>query len=205
MRNFLTRQTRKWCVNLRIKAGGVPITEFVGLSSKINSYIREDHKGGKTARGIKKNVITKHIKHNDYKNTIFNNEQIYNRIKSIRSKNHQLNSYELKKVSLSCIDDKHNATKHRTKIFLKKINLKRNFSNEKYFLIVDTKFQAIIVSVNVASKVGVGWLQLLPPTGINWYSFFLYFSFHTTHFSSESSESLRTASNAHLLIASQLS
>lgn len=117
MRNFLTRQTRKRCVNLRIKAGGVPITEFVGLSSKINSYIREDHKGGKTARGIKKNVITKHIKHNDYKNTIFNNEQIYNRIKSIRSKNHQLNSYELKKVSLSCIDDKHNATKHRTKIF----------------------------------------------------------------------------------------
>ena len=87
----------------------------------------------------------------------------------------------------------------------KKINLKRNFSNEKYFLIVETKFQAIIVSVNVASKVGVGWLQLLPPTGINWYSFFLYFSFHTTHFSSESSESLRTASNAHLLIASQLS
>lgn len=102
---------------VRIKAGGVPITEFVGLSSKINSYIREDHKGGKTARGIKKNVITKHIKHNDYKNTIFNNEQIYNRIKSIRSKNHQLSSYELKKVSLSCIDDKHNATKHRTKIF----------------------------------------------------------------------------------------
>ena len=39
------------------EACGVPITEFVGLKSKMYSYIKNDEKGGKTAKGIKKNVI----------------------------------------------------------------------------------------------------------------------------------------------------
>ena len=39
------------------EACGVPMTEFVGLKSKMYSYIKSDEKGGKTAKGIKKNVI----------------------------------------------------------------------------------------------------------------------------------------------------
>ena len=35
-------------------ACGVPITEFVGLKSKMYSYIKNDEKGEKTAKGIKK-------------------------------------------------------------------------------------------------------------------------------------------------------
>ena len=46
------------------------------------------------------------IKHEDYKDVLFNNKQMHHTMKTIRSKNHQLGSYELNKVSLSCFDVK---------------------------------------------------------------------------------------------------
>ena len=88
------------------EAAGIPINEFVGLRSKMYSYIKDNNKGGKTAKGIKKNVIKNNIMHDDYKETLLNNKQIYHKMKTIRSENHQLGSYELNKVSLSCFDDK---------------------------------------------------------------------------------------------------
>ena len=89
------------------KACGVPIVEFVGLKSKMYSYIKSDEKGGKTGKGIKKNVIKNNIKHEDYKNMLLNNEQLHHKMKTIRSQKHKLGSYEINKVSLSCFDDKH--------------------------------------------------------------------------------------------------
>ena len=70
------------------------------------SYIKDNQKGGKTAKGIKKNVIKNVITHENYKETLFNNEQMYHKMKTIRSQNHELGSYEINKVSLSCFDDK---------------------------------------------------------------------------------------------------
>ena len=70
------------------------------------SYIKDNQKGGKTAKGIKKNVIKKSIMHEDYKETLFNNKQMHHKMKTIRSQNHELSSYEINKVSLSCFDDK---------------------------------------------------------------------------------------------------
>ena len=88
------------------EACGIPITEFVDLKSKMYSYIKNDDKGGKTAKDIKKNVIENNIKHEDYKNTLINNEQMHHKMKTIRSQKHQLGSYEINKVSLSFFDDK---------------------------------------------------------------------------------------------------
>ena len=88
------------------EACGVPITEFVGLKSKMYNYIKSDEKGGKTAKGIKKNVIKNNIKHEDYKNVLLNNKQLHHKMKTVRSQKHQLGSYEINKVSLSCFDDK---------------------------------------------------------------------------------------------------
>ena len=68
--------------------------------------MKDDDKGGKTAKGIKKNVIKNNIKYEDYKQTLFNNKQLYHTMKTIRGNKHQLGSYELNKVSLSCFDDK---------------------------------------------------------------------------------------------------
>ena len=87
-------------------AAGIPITEFVGLRSKMYSYMKDNQKGGKTAKGIKKNIIKNDIKHENYKEVLFNNKQMYHTMKTIRSNLHQLGSYESNKVSLSCFDDK---------------------------------------------------------------------------------------------------
>ena len=58
------------------EACGILITKFIGLKSKMYSYVKDNEKGGRTAKGIKKNVIKNNIKHEDYKNTPINNEQM---------------------------------------------------------------------------------------------------------------------------------
>ena len=67
------------------EACGIPITEFVGLKSKMYSYVKDNEKGGKTAKGIKKNVIKNNIRHEDYKRTLLNEEQMHHKMKTIRS------------------------------------------------------------------------------------------------------------------------
>ena len=52
------------------------------------------------------NVIKNNIRHEDYKNILINNEQMHHKMKTIRSQRHQLGSYKINKVSLSCFDDK---------------------------------------------------------------------------------------------------
>ena len=88
------------------EACGIPITEFIGVKSKLYSYVKDNEKGGRTAKGIKKNVIKNNIKYEDFKNTLINNEQMHHKMKTIRSQRHQLGSYEINKVLLSCFDDK---------------------------------------------------------------------------------------------------
>ena len=89
------------------EACSIPITKFIGLKSKMYSYVKDNEQGGRTAKGIKKNVIKNNIKHEDYKNVLFNNEQLHHETKSIRSQKHQLGSFEIDKVLLNCFDDKH--------------------------------------------------------------------------------------------------
>ena len=64
-------------------------------------------KAERPLRVLKKNVIKNNIKHEDYKNVLLNNEELHHKMKTIRSQKHQLGSYEINKVSLSCFDDKH--------------------------------------------------------------------------------------------------
>ncbi|XP_068707630.1 uncharacterized protein [Montipora foliosa] len=103
---YFDRTNKKVFGKFKDEAAGVPITEFVGLRSKMYSYMKDNDKDGKTVKGIKKNIIKKNITHENYKNVLFNNEQMYHTMKTIRSNKHQLGSYKLNKVSLSCFDDK---------------------------------------------------------------------------------------------------
>ena len=103
---YFDKTNKKKNGKFKDEAAGVPICEFIGLRSKMYSYMKDNQKGGKTAKGIKKNVIKEKITHENYKETLFNDEQMYHKMKSIRSGKHELNSYEINKVSLSCYDDK---------------------------------------------------------------------------------------------------
>ena len=80
--------------------------EFVGLRIKLYSYIKDNKKGGKTAKGIKKSVIKKDINHINYKETLFSKQQMHHKMKTIRRSCYKISSYEINKVSLSCFDDK---------------------------------------------------------------------------------------------------
>ena len=103
---YFNKTNKKVIGKFKDEAAGVPVVEFVGLRSKMYSYMKDNDEGGKTAKGIKKNIITKNIKHEDYKEVLFNNKQMHHTMKTIRSNNHQLGSFELNKISLSCFDDK---------------------------------------------------------------------------------------------------
>ena len=103
---YFDKTNKKIIGKFKDEAAGVPITEFIGLKSKMYSYVKENQTGGKTAKGIKKSVIKNDVKHEDYKRVLLNEEQIYHKMKTIRSQRHQLGSYEINKVSLSCFDDK---------------------------------------------------------------------------------------------------
>ena len=103
---FHDKMNKKVIGKFKDETSGIPIIEFIGLRSKMYSYMKDDQKGGKTAKGIKKNTIKKDITHENYKQTLFNNKQMHHTMKTIRSNNHQLGSYELNKVTLSCFDDK---------------------------------------------------------------------------------------------------
>ena len=52
------------------EAAGIPITEFIGLRSKMYSYVKDNGKNEKTAKGIRKYVIKKNIANQDYKDTL---------------------------------------------------------------------------------------------------------------------------------------
>ena len=78
---------------------GIPVNEFIGLRSKMYSYLKDTDECGKTAKGIQKNVIKKDIKHENYKDVLFNNKQVCHKMTTIRSQRHQLGSYKINKIS----------------------------------------------------------------------------------------------------------
>ena len=81
--------------------GGVIITEFVGLKSKMYSIKKADGKEHNTAKGV--NIATES---DNFKNVLFIKKIIRHKMKRIQSKRHKLGTYEINKISLSCFDDK---------------------------------------------------------------------------------------------------
>ena len=89
---YFDKTNKKVIGKFKDEAAGIPIIEFIGLRSKMYSYIKDNQKVGKTAKGIKKNIIKNNIKHEDYKNILLENRQMHHTMKTIRSNNHQLGS-----------------------------------------------------------------------------------------------------------------
>ena len=80
---YYDKSKKKVIGKFKDEAAGTPIVEFTGLRSKMYSYIKTDKKGGKTAKGIKKNVIKNDLKHEDYKNVLLNNKQLHHKMETI--------------------------------------------------------------------------------------------------------------------------
>ena len=90
---YYDKTNKKVIGKFKDEAASTPVIEFVGLRSKMYSYIKNYEIGGKTAKGIKKNIIANNIKHEDYKNVLLNEKQSRHKMKTVRSNRHQLGSY----------------------------------------------------------------------------------------------------------------
>ena len=88
------------------EAAGKPINEFVGLRSKLYSYKMDEGKENKRCKGIKKAVVEKSIRHEDYKNCLETGKEQLRRQNIIRSYEHVLYTEEINKIALSSADDK---------------------------------------------------------------------------------------------------
>ena len=51
---FYDKSNKKVIGKFKDEASGIPITEFIGLRSKMHSYIKDNYQNNKTAKGIKK-------------------------------------------------------------------------------------------------------------------------------------------------------
>ena len=85
---------------------GEIITEFITLRPKTYSYLTDDGKGDKKAKGTKKRVIKKMIKFNDYKKCLLNDEVILKSQQRFISKKYDVYIENINKIALSNDDDK---------------------------------------------------------------------------------------------------
>ena len=82
------------------------VTEFVTLRPKTYSYLTDDGKEDKKAKGTKKCVIKKMIKFNDYKKCVLNDDVILKSQQRFISKKHDVFTENINKIALSNKDDK---------------------------------------------------------------------------------------------------
>ena len=88
------------------EANGNNIKEFVGLRAKLYSFKMEEGKENKKCKGIKKAVVEKSIRHEDYKTCLTTGKEQLRRQNIIRSYEHVLYTEEINKIALSAADDK---------------------------------------------------------------------------------------------------
>ena len=80
---------------------GLKITEFVGLKTKMYSLISVDDREVNKAKGINKK-----LRHKEYVDVLSNKNVVRHNMKIIQSKLHDIGTYDVYKISLSCVDDK---------------------------------------------------------------------------------------------------
>ena len=101
-----TGKNKKIIGLMKDELGGKIITEFVTLRPKTYSFLTDDGKEDKKAKGTKKCVIKKMIKFNDYKKCLINNEVILKSQQRFISKKHDVYTENINKIALSNNDNK---------------------------------------------------------------------------------------------------
>ena len=101
-----TGKNKKVIGLIKDELGGKITTEFVTLRPKTYSYLTDDSKEDKKAKGTKKCVIKKMIKFNDYKNCLLKDKVLLKSQQRFMSKKHHAYTEDINKVALSNNDDK---------------------------------------------------------------------------------------------------
>ena len=104
-RPLLMGKNKKVIGLMKDELGGEIITEFVTLRAKTYSYLTDDSKEDKKAKGTKKCVIKKMIKFDDYKKCLLNDKVILKSQQSFISNKHNVYTEDINKIASSNDDD----------------------------------------------------------------------------------------------------
>ena len=106
--NSFSRSSKYYCSDnkkvvgeMKDKHGGKSILKFVGLKSKMYSILDESNNEKSTNKGH--NTF---IDFQEFYDTLFQKKILRHTMRGIKSKNHNLCTFETKKISSSCFDDK---------------------------------------------------------------------------------------------------
>ena len=91
---------------MKDELGGKIISEFITLRPKTYSYLTDEGKEDKKAKGTKKCIIKRMIKFNDYKNCLLKDEVILKSQQRFICKKHGVYTKNINKIALSNNDDK---------------------------------------------------------------------------------------------------
>ena len=91
---------------MKDELGGEIITEFIALRPKTYSYLTDNDKMDKKAKGTKKCVIKKMIKFDDYKKCLLNDKVILKSQQRFISNKQDVYTEDVNKIALSNDDDK---------------------------------------------------------------------------------------------------
>ena len=91
---------------MKDEAAGKIIKEFVGLRSKLYSFVMDDWGEIKKCKGIKKQVVERSIRHEHYKTCLTTGKELLRKQNILRSYEHEVYTEEVNKVALSALDDK---------------------------------------------------------------------------------------------------
>jgi hypothetical protein len=101
-----SKMNKKVIGQMKDETSGIPITEFVGLRSKLYAFKTAQDDVQKRVKGIKKSVVEREIKIEDYKNALFQDEVVYRKMNIIQSEKHHVYTRQINNVALCGKDDK---------------------------------------------------------------------------------------------------
>ena len=97
--------------------GGKLMTEFVALRAKAYAYLDDDGNEHKKSKGTKRWVIKQKLMFQNFKNCLFNNENVYRSQQRLKSYNCDVYTEEVNKIVLSSTDDKRLQTFHKIRTY----------------------------------------------------------------------------------------
>ena len=99
-------ENKKVLGKMKDECAGVPIAEYVGLRPKMYSILKGDSAEIRKAKGVKKCVVKKQLRHEQYKEALFDRKTFRHGMDMLRSERHQMYGIRVHKISLSPFDSK---------------------------------------------------------------------------------------------------
>jgi len=94
-----SKKNHRVLVKMKSETGSTPPLEFVGLRAKMYS-LSCGQKSMKKVKGIKKNYVKKHVRHENFLHILRNSSSTTKaKFRQFRSVNHNLSTIELNKMS----------------------------------------------------------------------------------------------------------